>query len=124
MHQILRFMLLTASALFAVPALHSAQQTDKPPELKKVSVADGVELHYVERGRGIPVVFIGGTGAEYSVWGGYLGSFAVSYHAIAYSRRYNFPNSNKIQPNYSAMVDAEDLAALIKKLELGKAHIV
>jgi pimeloyl-ACP methyl ester carboxylesterase len=58
------------------------------------------------------------------VWGGYFGSFAVSYRAIAYSRRYSFPNSNKIQPNYSAMVDAEDLAGLIKTLELAKAHIV
>src|SRR5262249_22790902 len=43
--------------------------------------------------------------------------------AIAYSRRLNYPNENKIQPNYSAAVDAEDLAGMIKKLDLGKAHV-
>jgi pimeloyl-ACP methyl ester carboxylesterase len=107
-----------------MPALLRAQQPTKPPELKKVSVADGVELHYVERGKGVPVVFIHGTLGDYENWGGYLASFAESYRAIAYSRRYNYPNTNKVQPKYSAMVDAEDLAALIKKLDLGKVHLV
>ena len=43
---------------------------------------------------------------------------------IAYSRRYNYPNTNKLQPNYSPLVDTEDLAVLIKKLDLGKVHVV
>jgi hypothetical protein len=34
-----------AALLFAVPTLLLAQPAAKPPELKKVSVADGVELH-------------------------------------------------------------------------------
>jgi pimeloyl-ACP methyl ester carboxylesterase len=58
------------------------------------------------------------------VWGGYLDSFAESCRAIAYSRWYNYPNENKIQPNYFAAVDAEDLAGLIEKLGLGKALLV
>jgi non-heme chloroperoxidase len=123
MRQTLRAMLLIV-LLFAAPALLRAQQPAKVPELKKVSVADGVELHYVEQGTGVPVVFIHGTGNEYSVWGGYLANFADSYRAIAYSRRYNYPNTNKVQPKYSAMVDAEDLAALITKLDLGKVHLI
>jgi pimeloyl-ACP methyl ester carboxylesterase len=107
-----------------MPALLRAQQPARPPELKKVSVADGVELLYVERGKGVPVVCIHGTLGDYEMWSGYLASFAENYRAIAYSRRYNYPNTNKVQPNYSAMVDAEDLAALIKKLDLGKVHLV
>jgi pimeloyl-ACP methyl ester carboxylesterase len=102
----------------------SAGQPNTPPEMQKMSVADGVELHYVERGKGVAVVFVHGTLGDYSLWDGYLGPFAETYRAIAYSRRYNFPNANQIQPNHSAVVEAEDLAALIKKLDLGKVHIV
>jgi pimeloyl-ACP methyl ester carboxylesterase len=124
MRQKLPSLLLALSALFKGPSVMTAQRPNKPAQLKKVTVADGVELHYVERGKGVPVVFVHGTIAEYGVWDRYLGPFADSYHALAYSRRYNSPNANPAKPKYSAMVDAEDLAALIKKLELGKSHIV
>ena len=120
--QMLQSLVLVVLALFAMSA--SAQQPAKPPELKKVSVAEGVELHYVERGKGVPVVFVHGTGSEYGAWNAHLGPFAESYRAIAYSRRYNSPNTNKVQPKHSPLVEAEDLAALIKKLDLGKVHIV
>src|SRR5205085_1320896 len=49
---------------------------------------------------------------------------ASHYRAVAYSRRYNFPNRNEIQPSYSAQVDADDLAMLIGKLHLGRVHLV
>ena len=124
MRQILQCTLLITASVVAMPSPLPAQEPKLPADLKKVAVADGVELHYVEKGKGVPVIFIHGTGGEYSVWGGYLDSFAAHYHTIAYSRRYNYPNDNKLQPNYSAAVDAEDLAALIKKLDLGKVHLV
>src|SRR5262249_43508567 len=73
---------------------------------------------------GVPVVFVHGGFADYSFWGNQLGPVAETYRVIAYSRRYNYPNTNKLQPNYSSLVDAEDLAALIKKLDLGKVHVV
>src|SRR5262249_5255986 len=41
-----------------------------------------------------------------------------------YSRRYNYPNPNKQRAKHSAIVEAEDLAALIKKLDLGKVHVL
>jgi pimeloyl-ACP methyl ester carboxylesterase len=119
-----RFTILNIAAVVAMPPFLPAQEPKLPPDLKKVTVADGVALHYVEKGKGTPIIFIHGTGGEYSVWGGYLNGFADRYRAIAYSRRHNYPNENKIQPNYSAAVDAEDLAGLIKKLDLGKAHLV
>src|SRR5262249_7825485 len=91
---------------------------------RKVAISDGVELHYVERGKGVPVLFIHGTLGDYSVWDGQLGPFAERYRVIAYSRRYNYPNQNKLRPNHSAVVEAEDLAAFIKKLDLGKVHLI
>src|SRR5262249_4161255 len=119
MLSIRRSLLVTVVALLAAPLL-SAQQPKLPPDLKKVAGASGVELHYVEKGKGDPVVFIHGGGGDYSQWDPHLGAFAESYRAIAYSCRYNYPNTNKVQPNYSLIVAAEDLAGLIKKLDLGK----
>jgi pimeloyl-ACP methyl ester carboxylesterase len=49
---------------------------------------------------------------------------AKSYRVVAYSQRYSWPNKNRIQPNYSRVVDADDLAALITKLNLGPVHVV
>jgi pimeloyl-ACP methyl ester carboxylesterase len=121
--QLLRITLLITAAVFAEPSLVSAQEPKLPPDLKKVAVADGVELHYVEKGKGVPVVFVTGGGGEY--WPiEPLGPFAESYRVITYSSRHSYPNTNKPQPNYSMVVAAEDLAGLIKKLDLGKVHVV
>jgi pimeloyl-ACP methyl ester carboxylesterase len=117
MRQILRSTLLAVLGLF-VPADSGSADP------RKVTVGDGVELHYVERGKGVAVLFVHGSLGDYSVWDGQLGPFAETYHAIAYSRRYNYPNTNKLQSNHSALVEAEDLAALIQKLDLGKVHVV
>jgi non-heme chloroperoxidase len=120
----LRWILVTASALLAGLPLLSAGQQDRPPKLQKVPVSDGVELHYVERGKGVAILFVHGSLGDYSTWDGQLGRFAETFRAIAYSRRYNYPNTNKVQPKHSAVVEAEDLAALIKKIDLGKVHVV
>jgi len=61
-----------------VPPFSSAQEPKLPPELKKVTVADGVELHHVEKGKGVPVIFVHGAGMGYSAWDIHLGPFAES----------------------------------------------
>ena len=124
MRQILRITLLASAAVIAAPAFLLAQEPKPPADLKKVAVADGVELHYVEKGNGDPIVLIHGGIQDYSMWENQLGPFAEKYRVVAYSRRYNYPNKNKLQPNYSPVVDAEDLAILIRKLDLGKVHVV
>ncbi|MCL4852100.1 MAG: alpha/beta hydrolase [Bryobacteraceae bacterium] len=101
-----------------------AQNPSERSEVKKVTVGDGVELHYIEHGAGVPVVFVHGGLEDCTMWKDQVRVFGDTYHAIAYSRRYNFPNSNQLRPNHSAAVDAEDLAELIQKLNLGKSHIV
>ena len=124
MQRFLRFTLLITAAVFATPSLSSAEEPKLPPDMKKVAIAEGVELHYVEKGKGVPIIFIHGGGGDYTAWDHHLGAFAEHYRAIAYSCRYNYPNTNKVQPNYSQIVAAEDLAGLIKKLDLGKVHVV
>jgi non-heme chloroperoxidase len=85
----------------------------------------GVLLHYVERGSGTPVVFIHGGGRDYRYWDKQLEPFAKRYRVVAYSRRYAPPSDNsEIVPNYTAAVDAADLTALVRRLDLGPAHFV
>jgi pimeloyl-ACP methyl ester carboxylesterase len=79
----------------------------------------------VDRGIGVPVIFIHGGLDDYRAWDPQLTAFARGYRAIAYSRRYNFPNSGAAFGNsYSSIVDADDLATLIAALGLPPAHIV
>ena len=84
-----------------------------------------VSLHYTREGKGEPVVFVHGGGADLTYWDDQLAPFAERHLVVAYSRRYAEPNRNApLHPRYSARVDAEDLAKLIAALELGSAHIV
>lgn len=107
-----------------LPLALLAQDAAGQTGLKKIR-GDGVELHYVEEGSGVPVVFIHGGLEDYRAWDEQVGAFSQRYRAIAYSRRYNFPNSGATFGNsYSAIVDAEDLAALIKNLDLAPVHLV
>ncbi|MEM9586218.1 MAG: alpha/beta hydrolase [Planctomycetota bacterium] len=108
--------------LFATAAPHACGQR---AEVKRISISDDVALHYVERGDGEPIIFVHGLTGDYSVWLRQLTAFAKeNYRAIAYSRRYNFPNDNDLAPNHSATVEAGDLAALIGKLGIKEAHLV
>lgn len=89
-------------------------------------VFDGIELHYVERGSGAPVVLVHGSLADYSYWSNsnQIALLAAQYRVIAYSRRYNFPNRNAPRGDHSAVIEAEDLVKLLDLLETGPVHLV
>ena len=117
---------IVMAALLVTGELRSVAAQSGPPanDLKTVTIADGVVLHYAERGQGAPIVFVHGSLADYSVWNRELADFSAQYRAIAYSRRYNSPNTNAIRPGHSAIQDADDLAAFITTLNLGPVHVV
>jgi pimeloyl-ACP methyl ester carboxylesterase len=101
--------------LAAPPLPSTPQPEDEPLSIRKVT--EGVELHDVERGTGVPVVFVHGSLSDGGFWNDQVGAFAASgYRAISYSRQYNPPSTSKARPDYSATVDADDLAALIAEL--------
>jgi non-heme chloroperoxidase len=87
---------------------------------------NGVALHYVERGRGSPVVLIHGSLADYTYWelSDQIPLLAARHRVIAYSRRYNHPNHNPREPDHSPMVEARDLVGFIDALGLGPVHLV
>jgi len=92
--------------------------------IKNVRV-NGVELHYLEKGSGMPVVLIHGGLGDYREWNPQIERISSHYRVVAYSRRYNYPNNNaEIPPDHSAIVEARDLVALLDALKLERVHIV
>jgi pimeloyl-ACP methyl ester carboxylesterase len=121
----LRLRLLALAVVLAVTASSDANQaTIAAPAIRAVDIGHGITLHYVDEGTGVPVIFVHGSLSDGGYWADQIGPFAQHYRAIAYSRRYNYPNDNPARSGYSAIIDAEDLAAFIHTLHLGKVVVI
>jgi pimeloyl-ACP methyl ester carboxylesterase len=106
------------------PAGAAKPQAEAARKVQKI-VANGVTLHYVEQGQGDPLVLLHGGLSDYREWGPQMARFAQTHRVIAYSQRYYYPNQNRpIVPNYTTLVDAQDLAAFLRALDLDSSHIV
>lgn len=103
----------------------TTQQQTAGHELKSVLV-NGDSIHYIELGKGPPVIFIHGSLGDYQVWQAQMDTFAVHHRVIVYSRRYAYPNKQVINDaaDYSPALHAKDLAAFIKALHLEPVHLV
>ena len=111
------------SALLVSAVLLCVRAAAEPPPTRLQ--ANGVELHYIERGRGEPLILLHGGQGDYRSWGPQMEAFSKHYRVISYSRRYNYPNDNPATLAYrAAYSDAEDLAALIRELDLPQVHLV
>src|SRR5687768_4735519 len=105
--------------------LKSAPNEPSTPEVKSIFI-NGDSLHYIEIGKGEPVIFIHGTLGDYRTWGFQIDTFAKNYRVISYSRRFAYPNRQEINDSadYTVIPHANDLAELIKALKLGPVHLV
>jgi pimeloyl-ACP methyl ester carboxylesterase len=95
-------------------------------EFKEIRMGD-ISLGYIEQGQGSPVIFVHGGGpTDLRTWGQQIEPFAERYRVIAYSQRYHYPNAwiGDGSDINSTHVHAEDLAALITALQLGRVHLV
>jgi pimeloyl-ACP methyl ester carboxylesterase len=93
-------------------------------QVKTIEV-NGTGLHYVERGEGLPVVFVHGGLGDFRTWLPQVEAFSAHYRAISYSRRAHYPNA--WPPDYTLsrmLLHVEDLAAFIEGLGLGRTHVV
>ena len=85
----------------------------------------GVNLFYVEKGAGQPVVFVHGIPTDYRAWSSQLNSVSEQFRAIAYSRRYAQPNKREGDLSDSTVENnAADLIGLIKELGLAPVHLI
>ena len=94
-------------------------------EVKRVFI-NGDSIHYVDIGKGAPVVFVHGSLGDYRTWGGQLDTFAKNYRVIAYSRRYAYPNNKSVSDSadYSVTPHTQDLNEFLRTLNAGPVHLV
>jgi pimeloyl-ACP methyl ester carboxylesterase len=90
-----------------------------------VRTDDGVNLHYEEAGSGTPMVFVHEYAGDHRSWEMQLRFFARRYRCIAFAARGYPPSDVPSDPEkYSQDRATDDIAAVIKGLNLGKAHVV
>lgn len=101
-----------------------AHQADCTSDVYTAEINE-TSLHYIECGEGVPVVLVHGSLGDYRSWIGQMQPLSQNYKVISYSRRYHFPNP---WPNdasdFTVNTHAEDLAAFIQSLDLGKVHLI
>ncbi len=86
---------------------------------------NGTELNYIEQGTGEPVLMVHGSVSDLRTWYAQIGTLSKHYRAIAYSRRYHYPNALPVgNEPYTAELHADDLAALINEMGIAPAHLV
>jgi pimeloyl-ACP methyl ester carboxylesterase len=106
-----------AAALLAV-------QPAAPPQTSQLS-ANGVNLTYVDEGKGTPVVFVHGALSDLRFWEPQRQAVASKYRFIAYTYRYHgtepWPDEGK---DYSGATHLADLVAFLNGLKAAPVHLV
>ena len=112
--------LVIASVLLS-SASAGAQQEVKPVA-KEVTVF-GYKLHYLEAGRGAPVILLHGTGGEGARWTPQLQGLSSDFRVIALDQ-IGFGQSDKPMTNYHSGVFAGFLAGFMKAIGVQKASLI
>jgi len=104
--------------------IETARGLPLPAGLKTVEI-DGARLAYLEHGSGEPVVFVHGSLSDLTIWELQLAPVGERYRAIAYSRRYAWPNENLPSEAKDMMQPhVEDLLAFLRAVHAHPAHLV
>lgn len=86
---------------------------------------DGVKLYYEETGSGTPVVFVHEFAGDLYSWEPQIRHFGRRHRVIAYNAR-GYPPSDVPEEvcRYSQNRAADDIAAVMDHLDIGRAHVV
>jgi pimeloyl-ACP methyl ester carboxylesterase len=112
-------------ALFLVTLALAVLTTAQPGAAaagKDVTVL-GFKLHYLEAGRGAPVVLLHGLGGDGSRWGPNIEPLAKDFHVFALDQ-IGFGESDKPLANYHTGMLAEFLVGFLKAAGISKASLV
>ncbi|MDB5838667.1 MAG: alpha/beta hydrolase [Herminiimonas sp.] len=100
-------------------------EKDNPPAGRFIEV-DGVQLHYLERGKGIPVVFLHGNGSmaqEFEI-SSLLGLAANKYRGIAFDRPGYGYSERPADKTWDPKAQADLLHKALQRLEVERPIIV
>jgi len=114
---------LISGFLFASPAV-AAPKWPLPEGIKSVEV-NGYDMAYQETGSGYPIVLVHGALNDYRVWYAQEPEFSKKYRVIAVSLRHYYPEKwDGRGDGFLISQHASDIASFIKKLNLGKVHLL
>jgi 2-hydroxy-6-oxonona-2,4-dienedioate hydrolase len=111
---------IAASFLTLVLTTQAQPRTAATP--KDVTVL-GFRLHYLEAGRGAPVVLLHGLGGDGSRWAPNIDPLAKDFHVFALDQ-IGFGESDKPLANYHTGMLAEFLVGFLKAVGVQKASLV
>src|SRR2546426_7653135 len=103
-------------------AISLSAQPPSSAVAKDVTVL-GFRLHYLEAGRGAPVVLLHGLGGDGSRWGPNIEPLARDFHVFALDQ-IGFGQSDKPLANYHTGMLAEFLVDFLKAVNVPKASLV
>jgi pimeloyl-ACP methyl ester carboxylesterase len=110
----------------AIAQRHASEAERRYPPLGRFISASGTRLHYIERGKGRPVVFLHGNGTllEDLVISGVVDQTARGYRAVAFDRP-GFGHSERPRGrNWTAAAQASALVAAFKILGIERPVVV
>ncbi len=107
-------------------AVKKQDETSTSMDAPKVVNIRGEQLHYIDKGKGEPLIFVHSSISDYRSFFSRVEPYSKDYHVVTYSRRYAWPNKQVFDKtvDYSARIHADDLYALIQKLGFQKVHLV
>ncbi|WP_193311607.1 alpha/beta fold hydrolase [Agriterribacter humi] len=100
-------------------------EANAAPEVKAVFI-NGDSIHYIDIGKGDPIVLVHGVMGDYRTWETQTDVFSRNHRVIVYSLRYGYPNKQTLDStaDYSLSQNTKDLIILIKALKLEPVHLV
>ena len=107
--------------IFCVGSTHAQSS----PESKYFD-ADGVRIHYVEQGKGDPIVLLHGNTGSIDQWlsSGVFDDLASDHHVIAYDSRGHGQSDKPREKSAYGTEMAKDIVRLLDHLEIDRAHIL
>ncbi len=86
--------------------------------------ANGIQLSFVEKGTGPPVILVHGIPTDYRAWENQMEVLSKSFRALSYSRRCSYPNQNKDYKNSTIENNSEDLNGFISMKHAKPTHLI
>ncbi len=87
-----------------------------------ISVETGIEIYYERVGSGPPLLLVMGTGLDHSCWNAQIEAYRGSFECIYFDNR-GTGKTGSHRGRLSVRLMAEDTAALMDGLGVGRAHI-